>query len=286
MYDSAVVVKDLTVYYPLKIKPAIKNINLNIEKGKFMGIIGPCNAGKTTLCLCLKGIIPHIVTAKMEGSVTVLGMDTKEHTVPELSKNIGLVLDDPEPQLTQLTVEEEIAFGLQNLGVPRGEMEERVKEVLDLVGLTGLEDRAPIDLSGGQQQRLSIGSVLAMYPKVLILDEPTSNLDPLGKQEVFSIVSKLNKEKGVTVIVVEHEVEWLAEFSDEIIFLNGGEIVASGPPEEVFNDIQLFKSVGEKTPQVTELAYKIKEDVKWPYERLPIVLQDAYRKVGQLYRLR
>jgi len=285
MSKTVIEIENLTVQYPLMEQPALKGINLSVKKGEFVGITGPCLAGKTTLILCLNGIIPHIVGAKIDGKVTVLGMDTQKYETSEMAGKIGIVLDDPEPQMSQLTVEEEIAFGLQNLGIPREEMIGRVREAIELVGLTGLEKRAPIDLSGGQQQRLSIGSILAMHPEVLALDEPTSNLDPQGKQEVFSVVQKLNKERGVTVIISEHEAEWLAEFVDKLILLHNGEVISQGSIGEVFNQIELFKEVGERVPQVTELSYMVQKKMKWPYERLPITLRDAHNKIGKLFDL-
>ena len=286
MPNYAVTIENLTVHYPLATEPAIKNINLRIKKGEFVGVIGPCLAGKTTLLLCLNGIIPHIQKATMQGRVLVLGMDTRENDVSEMAKKIGIVLDDPEPQLSQLTVEEEVAFGLQNLGVPREEMMNRVKEALDFVGLTGLEKRAPIDLSGGQQQRLSIASVLAMHPEILVMDEPTSNLDPRGKQEVISVVRKLNRERGITVIVSEQEVETLAEFADRIVFMYNGEMVDCGTPEDVFSHVELLKRASVRPPQVTELSYMIKQNMRWPYKQLAITLKDAHNKIGKLFDLR
>lgn len=285
MSKTVVEIENLTVQYPLMKRPALKGINLSVKKGEFVGITGPCLAGKTTLILCLNGIIPHIVRAKIDGKVTVLGMDTRKYEPSKMAGKIGIVLDDPEPQMSQLTVEEEIAFGLQNLGIPRKKMIKRVREAMGLVGLTGLEKRAPIDLSGGQQQRLSIGSILAMHPEVLALDEPTSNLDPQGKQEVFSVVQKLNRERGVTVIISEHEVEWLAEFVDKLILLHNGEVISQGSTEEVFNQIELFKEAGERVPQVTELSYMVQKKMKWPYKRLPITLRAAHNKIGKLFNL-
>ncbi len=286
MSTAAIRVHDLTVKYPLADKPALNRISFEIQKGEMIGVIGPCLSGKTTLCLCLKGLIPHMVTALMEGTVEIEGIDTRTSKVPELAKKVGMVLDDPEAQLTQLTVKEEIAFGLQNLGVPRDEIEKRVVEMIDLVGLNGLEDRAPIDLSGGQQQRLSIGSVLAMYPDVLVLDEPTSNLDPIGKEEVFRVLWNLKREKRMTIVVVENDVERLAVFADRIVFLSEGEIAATGPPSRVFNEIDLLESKGENTPQVTTLCSRIKRNRQWPWPTLPTNLKEAHERIAELYEAR
>jgi len=285
MWAPAIKVENLTVRYPLAEKPGLNNISFDIQKGEMIGIIGPCLAGKTSLCLCLKGLIPHMVTALMEGTVQIEGIDTRQSKVPELAKKVGMVLDDPEAQLTQLTVKEEIAFGLQNLGVPRDEIEKRVAEMIDLVGLKGLEDRAPIDLSGGQQQRLSIGSVLAMYPDILVLDEPTSNLDPIGKEEVFEVLSNLKGEKHMTIVVVENDVERLAVFADRVIFLSEGEIATIGRPSKVFNEIDLLEAKGENSPQVTTLCSRIKRGRSWPWDTLPINVKEAHDRISQLYEI-
>jgi energy-coupling factor transporter ATP-binding protein EcfA2 len=286
MLTSTIKVENLTVRYPLAEKPALNRVSFDIQRSEMIGVIGPCLSGKTTLCLCLKGLIPHMVTALMEGTVQIEGVDTRHSNVPELAKKVGMVLDDPEAQLTQLTAKEEIAFGLQNLGVPREEIERRVAEMIDLVGLKGLEDRAPIDLSGGQQQRLSIGSVLAMYPEILVLDEPTSNLDPIGKEEVFRVLWNLKVEKRMTIVVAENDVERLAAFADRIMFLSEGEIAMIGSPSRVFNEVEVLKAKGENGPQVTMLCSLIKRGRSWPWPTLPVNVEEAYERVAQVYGIR
>ncbi|RLE70574.1 MAG: ABC transporter ATP-binding protein, partial [Thermoprotei archaeon] len=252
--DVVIEVRNLTFRYPFTEKPALKDINLEIRKGEFVGILGPCGAGKTTLCLTLNGIIPNMVQGFIEGEVRVMGMDTRKVPTREIAKYVGMVFDNPEYQLSQMTVEEEVALGLGSLGVPRDEMIKRVREVLKIVGLEGLEKRSPFELSGGQQQRLAIAAALAMMPTVLVLDEPTSNLDPIGKQEVYATVRKLNEERGMTIVMADHEVEFMAAFADRLIVMDKGEIVLNGPPVEVFKHVDLLESIGLRVPQVTELA--------------------------------
>jgi len=283
-YDIPVIVENLSVTYPLSTSPALDNINFIVKKGEMIGVIGPTTSGKTTLCLCLKGLIPHSVQAKMSGRVIISGMDTRKFSVPELSKKIGLVLDDPEAQLTQLTVEEEVAFGLENLGLRPEEIKERVRWALEVVNLTGLEDRAPIDLSGGQQQRLAIASVLAMQPEILVLDEPTSNLDPLGKDEVFGVLQDLKNKRNMTIIVVEHEVERLAEFCDKILLIHNGKQLAFDVPEKIFA-FEKLEMVGVRRPQVTELFIKILDRSILNFnENIPVKLIEAYNILSEFLR--
>ncbi len=277
--EVVIEVRNLTFRYPFTEKPALKNINLKIRKGEFVGILGPCGAGKTTLCLTLNGIIPNMIQGFMGGEVKVMGMNTREVPTREIAKYVGMVFDNPEYQLSQMTVEEEVALGLGSLGVPREEMIRRVREALKIVGLEGLEKRSPFELSGGQQQRLAIAAALAMMPSILVLDEPTSNLDPIGKEEVYATVRKLNKERGMTIIMADHEVEFMASFTDRLIVMNEGEIVLEGPPAEVFKHVDTLESIGLRVPQVTELAHKLRKNYeKWD-ERYPVLVEEAVEKV-------
>ncbi len=283
--DVVIEVRNLTFRYPFTEEPALKNIDLEIKKGEFIGILGPCGAGKTTLCLTLNGIIPNMVQGFMEGEVRVMGMDTRKVPTREIAKYVGMVFDNPEYQLSQMTVEEEVALGLGSLGVPREEMIKRVREVLKIVGLEGLEKRSPFELSGGQQQRLAIAAALAMMPTVLVLDEPTSNLDPIGKQEVYATVRKLNEERGMTIVMADHEVEFMAAFADRLVVMNKGEIVLNGPPAEVFKHVDLLESIGLRVPQVTELAHKLKKRYgKWD-EKYPVLVEEAVERVLEKVRV-
>ncbi len=283
--DIVIEVKNLTFRYPFTKEPALKNINLKIRRGEFVGILGPCGAGKTTLCLTFNGIIPNMIQGFMEGEVKVMGINTKTTPTRELAKYVGMVFDNPEYQLSQMTVEEEVALGLGNLGVPRNEMIKRVKEALKMVGLEGLEGRSPFELSGGQQQRLAIAAALAMRPSILVLDEPTSNLDPIGKQEVYYTVRKLNKEEGMTIIMADHEVEFMAACADRIIVMNKGEIILEGTPHEVFKHVDVLQSIGLRVPQVTELAHKLRKKYnKWD-DSYPILTEEAVEAVVKRVRV-
>lgn len=264
---------------------ALKDVSLDIKKGEYLAVLGPCGAGKTTLCLTLNGIIPNMLMGELTGKVLVKGRDTSEYPVREMAKTVGMVFDNPEYQLSQLTVREEVALGLENLGVPVAEMKRRIAEVLEIVGLVGLEERSPMALSGGQQQRLAIAAAMAMYPEVLVLDEPTTNLDPIGKEEVFAVLHRLNRERGMTIVIADHEVEAVAEYANKVVVLNDGRIVASGPPADVFGRVDLLADIGLRAPQVCQLAYELeKRGVRWG-EPYPLTCDDAEeqikRKVAQ-----
>jgi energy-coupling factor transport system ATP-binding protein len=247
-------IRDLGFTYAQGTRPALAEISVDIAKGEYVGLVGLNGAGKTTFGLCLNGIIPHMLMGEQTGTVRIAGHDPSVTPVREMGRIVGMVFDNPEFQMSQITAAEEVALGLENLGVPYEEMVPRIAAALDLVGLTGFDERSPMGLSGGQQQRLAIASTLAMKPQILFMDEPTSNLDPLGKEEVFEIARRLNREEGLTVIVAEHEVEVLAQYADRIIVLHEGRIVLQGPPSEVFGEVARLAELGLRVPQVTEFA--------------------------------
>ena len=269
-------IKNLSYTYAATDRFALKGINLTINEGEYVALLGLNGSGKTSLELCLNGIIPNMVMGEMEGEVIVDGIDTFDYPVRELAKIVGLVFDNPDYQLSQLSVAEEIALGLENTGKPYEEMREIITEVLEYVGLSGFEERSPYALSGGQQQRLMIAASLAMRPKILVMDEPTSNVDPIGKEEIFAVASRLNTERKMTVIVAEHEVEVMAEYADRIIVLDKGQIILNGPPDEVFSEVGLLEEIGLRVPQVTELAYRILQKYQFPRNGfLPDTLENA-----------
>jgi energy-coupling factor transporter ATP-binding protein EcfA2 len=253
---------------------ALKNINLAIKKGEYVVIMGQNGAGKTTLSLFLNGTIPNITGGTVEGTVTSAGLNPFERPVYEMAQKVGVVLQDPEAQLICSDVKAEVAFAAENLGLPREEIEKRIQWANKIVRLDGMEDRSPQQLSGGQKQRLAIAANLVMQPEIIVLDEPTSQLDPVGTTEVFSVLKDLNEKHNMTVVMAEHKSEAAAEFADRIVVLNNGEIVADGEPHEVFGNVDMLKKVYVKVPDVTMLAWKMKE--KMPTGKYPITIPEAH----------
>lgn len=278
MSEPIISIENLGYQYALTEHLALDGINLSIEAGEYVAIMGACGAGKTSLCLSINGILPHMLMGAMSGRVTVAGQDTAGTNVRELARTVGMVFDNPEFQLSQVTVREEIALGLENLGVPRQEMLRRIDEVLGIVGMSGFEDRSPMALSGGQQQRLAIAAALAMYPKILVLDEPTSNLDPIGKEEVFAVAARLNRERGMTIVIVEHEVEVMAAYANRIVVMQGGKIAMNGTPREVLSQVAALESMGARPPQVTDLADRLAQQGLRLAE-YPVTLEQAVEMI-------
>lgn len=285
MSDSKPIIEisNLSYTYGASEHPALKDVNLTIYEGEYVALLGLNGSGKTTLQMCLNGVIPNMIIGDMEGTVKIDGMDTSEYPTRELAKVVGLVFDNPEFQLSQMFVAEEIALGLENLGVPSEEMHRIIPEVLETVGLSGLENRSPFELSGGQQQRLAIAAALAMRPRILVMDEPTSNVDPIGKEEIFAVAAQLNKERKMTVIMAEHEVEVMAAYADRIIVLDKGSIVLNGAPHEVFGHVDILEGIGLRVPQATQLAYELKQRgvYDWPLP-LPVTTNEAEAVLAKL----
>ncbi|BAJ50885.1 cobalt/nickel ABC transporter ATP-binding protein [Candidatus Caldarchaeum subterraneum] len=277
-----VLVENLSYSYPSK-PNVLKNVTLKVERGEAVGIIGPNGAGKSTLCKALNGLVPHFYGGRISGRVYVAGMDTLKHTVAELATKVGLVFQEPETQLSglALTVEDEISFGLAMLGYPKDVIKTRTAEAIKRVGLQGLERRSPFELSGGQQQRLAIATVLAMRPEVIVLDEPTSQLDPIGKAQVFDVLRELLRD-GTTIVVAEHEIEELATFTNRMLLLNNGRVLCEGSAKDVLNQVELLKSVGVDPPSVTELAHLVKKFYQLGIIKYPITLEEAVSIFAEL----
>ena len=235
----------------------LERVDLDIERGEFLSIMGPTGSGKSTLCLALVGIVPQSTGGLIRGEVRVDGLDTKTEAVASLAGRVGVVFQDPETQLFNMNVEAEIAFGLENKGVAPEEMAERIDWAAHTVGIEGLLDRSPFELSGGQKQRVAIAAVLAMTPDALVLDEPTASLDPRGTQEVFAVVRDLRRQRGMTIVMVEQDAESVAEFSDRVAVLAEGRVRRIGSPREVFACVDEFEDLGLRVPQVTEVAERL-----------------------------
>ena len=265
----------VTYKYPLTDAPALHNISLHVEKGEFVAVVGPNGAGKSTLCYTLAGFVPHFFKGEMTGTVEVDGKDLHKSTLSEWVLDVGLAFQNPFNQISgaKYTVFEELAFGLENIGVPRGEMKSRVHDAMKLTGISDLAERSPYSLSGGQQQRVALTSILVMQPKVLVLDEPTSQMDPIGTREVFGVIRTM-AEQGMTVILVEHKVEWIAQFADRVIALHEGQILVEGTPSEVLTS-ELLDEKGFGISRYTSVAREAKKIGLWKKEQLPVTLDEA-----------
>src|SRR5215203_1237857 len=253
--EPEVRIEGLTYRYRGQQKPALSGVDLAVAEGEFVVVMGPSGAGKSTLCVALNGLIPHFFRGKMEGEVRVRGRSTREGRVGEFAQEVGLVFQDFEAQLFSTNVALEVAFGPENFRVERDEMVRRVESVLGQVRLEGFDGRTPSTLSGGQKQRLAIASVLAIEPRILCLDEPTTDLDPLGKLGIFEIAEDLKDRDDVTLIVVEHETEETID-ADRIVVLREGEIVADRPAREVLRDVRLLEESSIMPLQVTRFFHE------------------------------
>ncbi len=227
--------EDVTYQYPRSASNALDHVSLVIPEGQFCALLGANTAGKSTLAYTITGFVPHFYHGLLQGRITIAGRETTHTPLYELVQMAGLVFQNPFNQISgaRYTVEGEIAFGLENLGVARHEMLHRIHSAMEIVGIQDLKDRSPMTLSGGQMQRVAIASVLVMQPRVLVLDEPTSQLDPAGSLEVFTAIRSLASQHGTTVVLIEHKLEWIAEFADRAIVLAAGKVIADGAPREI-----------------------------------------------------
>lgn len=267
--------QNVTYKYPLTEKPVLQNLSLQVQEGEFVSVIGPNGAGKSTLCYALAGFVPHFFKGEISGEIEVDGKLSSKSTLDTWVLNVGLAFQNPFNQISgaKYTVFEEIAFGLENIGVPRDEMKKRVEDAMSLTGISELADRSPYSLSGGQQQRVALTSILVMRPKLLVLDEPTSQMDPIGTREVFGVVRKM-AEEGMTVVMVEHKVEWIAEFADRVIALKEGQILLEGKPNEVLTS-DLLTENGFGVSRYTSTAREAKKQGLWKTQNLPVTLDEA-----------
>jgi len=251
-------VRNLSFTYAGNDFPSLTDVNMKVEGGEFVLLTGPSGCGKSTLCKSFVGLIPHSYPGKMDGDVEVFGLSVKERPINEIATRAGLVFQDPENQLFTLSVENDVAFGPENLALPREEIRERVDWSLEAVRIQDLRTRAPFEISGGQQQRAAIASVLAMKPMLLVFDEPTSFLDPVSAKNLFELIYSLKKQLAVTVVLVEHRLDLAAAMANRIIVLDKGRIVLDGEPRTVLAD-ELLDEIGVGTPAVTRLCMRLRE---------------------------
>ncbi|MBC2725215.1 MAG: ATP-binding cassette domain-containing protein [Desulfosporosinus sp.] len=282
-------IEELTYCYPNSIDPSLKNISLTVEKGKFILIMGSTGAGKTTFSLCLNGLIPQLLEGNLTGQVSVAGKNVGKTKVQVLSKVLGLVQQDPETQIIGRTVEEDTAFGPRNFLIPFEEIKQIVNQTLEKVRLKGYNHRLTEELSGGEKQRLAIAGVLVMEPEILVLDEPTSELDPIGRSEIYATLDDLRWKKDLTILLVEHSIEELVHKVDEVVVLNQGEVVWRGVPTELFRNIPLLLQWGIKPLPVSQIGWDFYEKGWISFAEIPLDMpsgEDMIRTLLPKYRHR
>lgn len=275
---SFIELKNVSYRYPLSKEYALKDITFSFDKGKFYGIIGQNGGGKTTLCNLVRGLVPHFYQGTLTGDVLIDGVDVRKADMDALSTKIGYIFQNPFTQISGVkeTVFEEIAIGLENLGVPKAEMIDKIIEVVKLLKIEHLIKNNPNRLSGGQRQKVAFASIIAMDSDVLVIDEPTSQLDPEGTADVFDIIHML-KEKGKTILLVEHKVDLIAEYADQVLVLNNGEMVKCGSADEVLSDKSITNK-GASIPQSALLGIELKEQ-GIPLDYIPITKIQAKEQI-------
>jgi energy-coupling factor transporter ATP-binding protein EcfA2 len=282
--DDILVANSLGFQYAGSTSKALIDINLVIRQGEFVLLTGPSGCGKTTLCRCLNGLIPNFHPGEMSGDLFVDGVSVAAETTSELSRRVGYVFQNPENQLFALTVEKDVAFGPENLGLNREEIRERVDWAMSASGTVPLKDLAPYELSGGQQQRVALAGVLAMKPSVIVLDEPTSFLDPRTAEDVMGAVDNLRRENGITVIVVEHRLDLVGRYAERIVVMDQGRIVADGNVDDVLDaEFDRLSGLGIGLPKVSLLWSLLKRD-GLVSERLPTHVESAVKMLSERLR--
>lgn len=275
--------KNVTYSYPLTDEPVIRDMNFTLEGGKFYGVIGENGSGKTTLCSLIRGFAPSFYKGELQGQVLVDGKPTVDYGPGELSLKIGYVFQNPFNQISGVkdTLFEEVAFGLENFGVPPEEIEERVVEVMKMTNILQLAEKNPFELSGGQMQRVALASVIVLKPDILVIDEPTSQLDPEGTESVFKIIEEMKKEKK-TVILVEHKIDLVAEYADEVLVLKDGRLIRKDATAKVLTDMSLEKE-GVQLPQMAILGNRLVESGV-PLRYIPVTEAQACEVIGEAIR--
>ena len=253
-------IKDLSFQYAKSKEAALKNISLDIKDGDFVGIIGTSGAGKTSLALSLNGVIPHEFPGDFYGEVKIDGLDTVDNRPEEFCRKVGEVFQDIDSQMVASVVEDEILFGLENFGFERKEIEVRLEKVLKELGIEDLRYREISSLSGGQKQKVAIASILALEPEIMVLDEPTGELDPESSIEIFELLKKLNEEKGITIIIIEQKIMLLCAYVKHLLVLDKGSLKYNGTPREGVKNTKMFKELGINIPPVAELSGRLREE--------------------------
>ena len=252
-------IRDLSFTYRESSQPTVRNINLSIPDGQFVGITGAAGSGKSTLTYAFNGIIPHCYPGEFYGAVLIDGRDTVDTSLTDISRLVGSVCQDIDSQMVSSVVEDELLYGLENFAIPKEEVEPRLEEALRAMGIEDLRDRAIASLSGGQKQKVAVASILALRPKVLVLDEPTAELDPASSQAVFELLRRYAREHGTTVIVVEQKIALLSEYADRLIIVKEGQLLFDDSPAAVLEHAEELLSEGINCPRSTSLANRLRK---------------------------
>ena len=267
-------IQNFSFSYPESHRRAVDSFDLEVENSEVMILAGPSGCGKSTLLRSINGLIPHMYVGEYGGSVFVEGLNVKDAPMRDLAQKVGFLFQNPENQIFMFSVERDVAFGLENLGTPREEMRQRVDEAMAQLGITHLARRAPHELSDGQKQRVALAGVLAMRPGMVILDEPTSLLDPMTASELVELIDGIRREKGTTFIVVEHRLDLLVRIADRIVVMNEGRKELDGKPSEVLAD-ERAEVYGLSIPAVVKIGNALKRDGFQLGERIPSPLELA-----------
>jgi len=268
--------RDLTFTYAGSSKPAIENVNLAVDRGEFVLLTGPSGCGKTTLARCLNALIPSFYQGEISGTMSVLGRDISRLTTSELARKVGFVFQNPENQLFSLSVERDVAFGPENLGLPREETRRRVDWAMKITGISELREAAPYELSGGQQQRAAIAAVLAMKPEIMVLDEPTSFLDPLSASQIVEAVAGLRREIDITIVLIEHRLDLASKYASRIVVMDQGRVTLDGPPSRVYGEEAKLLGIG--IPKISLLFNLLRKD-GFDLGRTPVTVEEASQRI-------
>jgi len=277
-----IVFDSVSYSYPGDSKNVLSNISFQVDEGKFTVIMGRTGAGKTTALMCMNGIIPQVMEGKLTGSIIVADMDVAKYRVQTMTKHIGLVMQDSDTQVFGKTVEEDVAFGPRNYMIPREEIFKRIDESLERVRLVGYNKRGTSQLSGGEKQRLAIAGVLAMKPSILVLDEPTSELDPIGREEIYQTITDLKSEKNTTIVAVEHSSQEISQKADQLIIINDGTVAWSGKPSDFFKDLDLVEKNSIKPLPVSIFGWELYQNGLITKDEVPLTVTDALELTEKL----
>ncbi len=275
---DSIQITNLTYKYPISEEPVLRNINLNVKKGELCAIIGANGSGKTTLCNAIRGFVPKFYKGEISGEIIVNGKDVQKEEIGNTALDIGFVFQNPFTQISGIakTVFEELAYGLENMGIEREIIIRRVEETMRMTKIEEFRDRNPFQLSGGQQQRVALAAILVMGQPVLVIDEPTSQLDPQSTDDVFEVI-KLMKSMGKTIVLVEHKMEQIAEYADHVVVLNKGEVVMEGTAKEVFSN-PLCEEYHTRLPQCTKIAGELK-NMGIDMEGTPVTVEETVNTI-------